>query len=318
MALVRTSPGRQEGQAAAGHPGQRRPLAAELHARVAHRAARHARRRAQRHPRGAEGAETGLPLRRSPRHGRPAVPRRRPDDRHPAPVEAASRFDAEKGHIEVEAGMQWPQLLQVPGREPEGPRAAVDLRAEADRGRQAHHRRLPCRQHPRPRPEDAALHRRRRVVQAAHRQGRRGRVQPHRKQRAVPPGDRRLRPVRPDHLGDAAPGRAPQGRARGRGALDRRPGQGVRRAHPRRLPLRRLPVRDRRDLPRLPEPRRVLPATSRSTRKLRSRPTSASCARATGPSSCTSRITPRAKPSGATPASTCRPTARSTGRTRRR
>ena len=47
-------------------------------------------------------------------------------------------------------------------------------------------------------------------------------------------------------------------------------------------------------------------------------PASASCASATGPSCCTSRTTPRAKRSGATPASTCRPTARSTGRTRRR
>ena len=88
-------------------------------------------------------------------------------------------FDAEKGHIEVEAGMQWPQLLQALTSTPKRPRAAVDLRAEADRRRQAHHRRLPRRQHPRPRPEDAALHRRRRVVQAAHRQGRRGGMQPH-------------------------------------------------------------------------------------------------------------------------------------------
>ena len=60
----------------------------------------------------------------------------------------------------------------------------MDLRAEADRRRQAHHRRLPRRQRARPRPEDAAVHRRRRVVQAAHRQGRPGRLQPQRERRS--------------------------------------------------------------------------------------------------------------------------------------
>ena len=228
-------------------------------------------------------------------------------------------FDAEKGHIEVEAGMQWPQLLQVPGRDAEGPRAPVDLRAEADRRRQAHHRRLPRRQHPRPRPEDAALHRRRRVVQAAHRQGRRGRA-------AAAPRTAELFRLAIGGYGLFGMITSVTLRLVERRKVERvvevRSIDGLSKAFAER-------IRDGflygdfqyaidETSRRLPATAACSPATSRSTRKRRSRPASASCARATGPSCCTSRTTPRARRSAATPASTCRPTARCTGRTRRR
>ena len=64
--------------------------------------------------------------------------------------------------------------------------------------------------------------------------------------------------------------------------------------------------------------RGVFSCYRRSTRRRRSRRAAASCTSATGSSCCTSRTTPRARRSAATPGTTCRPTARCTGPTRPR
>ena len=90
-------------------------------------------------------------------------------------------------------------------------------------------------------------------------------LQPRREPRPVPARHRRLRPVRLRLLGHAAPGAAAQARARRRAArrpsgscdaFDERIADG--------LPLRRLPVRDRPALGRLPATRRVLVLPARS------------------------------------------------------
>ena len=81
-----------------------------------------------------------------------------------------------------------------------------------------------------------------------------------------PPRDRRLRPVRRGHPRAAASDAAHQARARGAAHRHRRADAGVRAAHRRRIPLRRLPVLDRHAVGHLSAQGRVLvlsPAAAR-------------------------------------------------------
>ena len=103
-------PGGEEGEAAAGNPRQRPALAAQLDARLPHRGAdelmpcaRSSPRRAEKRPRCASRAHT-------PRHGRPAILRRRLmlDTRK---LNRVLAFDGERGLREVESGVQWPEIL---------------------------------------------------------------------------------------------------------------------------------------------------------------------------------------------------------------
>ena len=120
--------------------------------------------------------------------------------------------------------------------------ATVGHRAEADRRRSADDWRSARGERPRPRPEDEAVHRRRRIVRARRRARECPHVQPHGKCGVVPPCDRRLRAVRRHLDGQAAAHSAAEDPARRRGAVDRRPAEGIRAAHRRRVHVRRFPV----------------------------------------------------------------------------
>ena len=93
-------------------------------------------------------------------------------------------FDLEKGHLEVEAGIQWPQILQhlvsaQKGREHQWTFAQKQTGAD----------KLTIggclSANARPRPAHAALHRRCRIVPLGERQRRRGEPQPHRERGAL-------------------------------------------------------------------------------------------------------------------------------------
>ena len=110
-------------------------------------------------------------------------------------------------------------------------------------------------------------------------------LQPHREPRAVPPGDRRLWPVRRRHPRAPSADAAHQARARGAGHRHRRADAGVRPAHRRGLSLRRLPVLDRHAIRTAFSRRACSPATGRCRRTPRCRPRRRSSARRTGASS---------------------------------
>ena len=133
-----------------------------------------------------------------------------------------------------------------PDRHTTGEQAGLGHHPEADRRRPTHARRRARRQYPRPRSRAEADHRRGRVVHAHGRRRQAAHVQPQRKSRALPPGHRRLWPVRDRHPRAPQADAANQARTRGADHRRRRPDAGLRGAHRRRLPLRRLPVLDRR------------------------------------------------------------------------
>ena len=245
---------------ARGHGAQRHPLAVQLDARRRRRAPVVGRRAARRDPRRSRRGTLGEHRRRAPLDGRPAV--RRPtmlDD-----IRGMNRvlaFDRERGLVEVEAGIQWPELLALPaatrrnGREPEQ-WGIVQKQTGADRlslggalASNVHGRGLTLK----PLVDDVESF----VLVGA--DGEVRQLQPRRERRAVPPRDRRLRPVRRRHVGHAAPRAAAQARARRRAARDRRTSW-TRFAEriARRVSLRRLPVRDRRESRRFPATRRLL------------------------------------------------------------
>ena len=82
------------------------------------------------------------------------------------PMNRSSALDAERGVVEAEAGIQWPELVDGLIAMQQGAAAALGHHPEADRRRPAHARRRARRQYPWPRPRAAADHRRRRVVHA--------------------------------------------------------------------------------------------------------------------------------------------------------
>src|SRR5207248_595922 len=111
---------------------------------------------------------------------------------------------------------------------------------------------------PRPRPPNEADHFGRRLLRSP-RRGRRGApLQPDGEPRPFPPRHRWVRLVRSGDLREAAPLAPPEGPARGGTARRRGADARLRTADRRRVPLRRLPVHDRRVRPRLPAQRRLL------------------------------------------------------------
>ena len=157
-------------------------------------------------------------------------------------------LDAERGVVEVEAGIQWPELIHgLIAMQPAASRTGTHLghHPEADRRRPALARRRARRQHPRPRPGAAADRRRGRGVHLDERRRQARHLQPHRERRALPPRHRRLRPVRHRHPRAPQADAADQDRARGADHRYRRSDVGSRGAHRRGLSLRRLPVLDR-------------------------------------------------------------------------
>ena len=98
--------------------------------------------------------------------------------RHAADAARSSGSMRERGIVEVEAGIQWPELVErlIAMQKDRAP--AMGHRPEADRRRPAVARRRARRQHPRPRPDAAADHRRRRVVHPHGRRRRAAHLQP--------------------------------------------------------------------------------------------------------------------------------------------
>ena len=132
----------------------------------------------------------------------------------------AGRSTRSAAIVEVEAGIQWPALVERPARDAGRAGAPVGHRPEADRRRPPQPRRRARRQRPRPRPDAAADRRRRRVVHARRRRrATSARCSRSGERRALPPGHRRLRAVRRRRRRDGcgcAPRRKVAARRRGR------------------------------------------------------------------------------------------------------
>ena len=137
----------------------------------------------------------GLYRRRPACHGRAAVRKRRGDARHD---EAQSRplLRSRERNRRGRSGHHVAGTDRLSAQGADRPASPVGHRTEADRRRQAHDRRSARRQCARPRAEDEAIHRRRRVVRADRRARRRSYLQPHGERGVVSAGHRRLRPVR--------------------------------------------------------------------------------------------------------------------------
>ena len=90
--------------------------------------------------------QVGVDRRRPPRHGRAAVRRGQRCSSTCAASIACWRFDAERGAITVEGGIQWPQLHRAPQPRAGRPRSRQwGHLSEADRRRSPEHRRRACR-----------------------------------------------------------------------------------------------------------------------------------------------------------------------------
>ena len=231
-------------------PRQRHPLAAQRHAR---RRDRHAARRRRAGSDGGARRSRRPVRRRSPAAGtrwaasssaRPACSSTR------ARSTACSRFDAERGSITVEGGIQWPALLdhlerRVAGRGREA--RPVGHHPEADRRRPPEPRRRAGLQRARARPDAQADRRAGRVVRPARPDRRRPHLLAHARTRSCS-GWRSAATASSasSRACSSGCGRASRSSAWSTlGETERHHGA-LRAADPRRLPLRRLPVRDRR------------------------------------------------------------------------
>ena len=129
-------------------------------------------------------------------------------------------FDAERGTITVEGGIQWPQLLELPESRAGGAGRAMGDLSEADRCRPPQRRRRVVVQCPRPRAEPEADRRSGRGLRSGRPRRRDSDVLAEPASRPVRAGHRRLRAVRPHHARAAqapsAPQSAPRRRARAR------------------------------------------------------------------------------------------------------
>ena len=176
------------------------------------------------------------------------------------PLSRVLSLDHERGLVEVEAGIQWPELIAALAGD------AVGDPAEADRRGRLLRRWRGLRQRPRPWARVRPARRRHRGARRGGSGWSRPALLARGERRSLPPGVRRLRPVRGRVLRDAQARPSPEARA-GRAARRRRGARRpVRPAHPRRLPLRRLPVRDRSRLAALPAARRLLLLPARARR----------------------------------------------------
>ena len=262
--------------------GQRRPRPAQPDRGPGRPVARAKRRPERDRGRAGRGAG-GQHRRRPPRDGRAAVrrPHRLLDTRALSRVLALRRRSA--ASLEVEAGIQWPALIDLPARGAARPAARLGHRPEADRRRPPDHRRRAGRQHPRPGPALRPIVGDVESFVLVDADGEARRVQPDGEPRALPARHRRLRALRRDHLGHAAARAAAQARARGRGAsTSTSSSTAFAAAHRRRLPLRRLPVRHRPGLATTSSATASSPATARSTTDADAADAAASCRPRTG------------------------------------
>ena len=214
--------------------------------------------------------------------------RRRPDNLASSTACSRSTASAPRGRVRHPVARDPPTSSDLPGSDeprrqgrPAG--TGVGVRAEADRRRPPHHRRVALGEHARPRPHDAAV---RHDIESFKLINGRGNV------------------VNCSRCGERGPLRLAIGgyglfgfvysvtlRLVPRRKLERvvevreLAGLADASAHQGRVHLRRLPVRDRREVRRLPEARRVLVLPAGGGRAGRCRRCSASSARASGPSS---------------------------------
>ena len=179
--------------------------------------------------------------RRPARHGRSAVCRQLDDARHD-PLQSRAIARSRQGTRRSRGGHHVAGARRLPAEGAGRAAEPVGHCAEADRRRSADDRRGAGGERARPRPEDEAVHRRRRIVRARRCTWRVAHVQPHRERRAVSSRDRRLWAVRRHLDGQAAARPAAEDPAHRRGADGRRPAEGVRAADRRRVHVRRLPV----------------------------------------------------------------------------
>ena len=114
-------------------------------------------------------------------------------------------LDEERGIVDVEAGIEWAELLAGPRCAPGRSAAAVGDSPEADRLRQPLRRRRARVERPRPWAPPGADRRRRRGVHACRRPRRRARGRSGDQTGPVPARHRRLRAVRRRDVGSASP-----------------------------------------------------------------------------------------------------------------
>ena len=224
-------------------------------------------------------------------------------------LDRCARHRRSRGRHPVAGADPWPD------RHAAGLRAGLEHRPEADRRRPPHARRRARQQHPRPRAHAAADHRRRGVVHPDGRRRPAAHLQPQRERRSLSSRDRRLRPVRRGHPRAAAADAAGQARARGAAHRRGRADAGLRAAHRRRIPLRRLPVLDRHVLRHLSAQGRVLVLSPAAARHADAGGAEGAGRGALARALLSARTRTRGAPTRPTPPTICPPPASATGPT---